>query len=1080
MKKNKIVVLLIALCYSIVAVSQIVPTDIDGLSLWLSADSIKQEDGTSVEMWASNAEDGVLVSQVIATAQPTLVKSVAELNNKPVVRFDGNDYLNGGVSFLNIGKKGQTTFIVAKSNTANGSFYAKSLAGAAPNRYFFIYEDGTLSDIVVNSTGKQSALAAVSKLGKYDLLSTSVDLSGGEMTLFQQNVGLKTRESPITSNFTSSYNFLIGGYNNESGGIPPVASLYLNGDIAEMIFYDHALTRIERQSIENYLRLKYNLGPERPQFSLGNDTIVSYGFKPITFSLPDSSYLSDAEIVWSNGQTSKSIQVSQSGTYSVNVVDSWGYVYGDTIAATYPNPTLIQNQAICQGQDLTWDCGLTGAYTYLWSTGETTRAIKISEEGDYYVKITDNQGYSITTPTIHISIDSFALQASLGADREICGGNSIGLVLGAEKAVHYLWKDGNTNATITPDVSGIYSVVVTNVSGCVAKDTVSITVQNMAPIADFSFSNACESQSTVFTSNSYTLDGAQIVKNTWVFENDTLYGSPVEYTFPTSGEYEINLISDNDEGCSAILHETVSIHAIPQVSFSPSVVCQYTPREIVSLSTIAEDSIESYTWDVAGVTTHDTITVISSDTVGIIPMTLSITSNTGCTASFSDNIRVMASTKIEIAQTGHCLGDTLLFSDATQYSPYNQMQQAYWLLDGTMEASYSSMIWHKPTDTLSHTMALYVKTMNGCTNVCEHQFFVHSVPLPKLDTIYACVNHDIVLQNKGTSIDSITNYRWNVADSLLYDVEHPIFSLSSPGIYPLSLWVETEVACDNSVSSAIIVDKPPIAKFTFFPEKGAEPLLVTFTNKSESAFSYKWIFEGTDVSYEEHPEYLFLDKTTSYAKLISYSKHMCADSVIVKVPLTLEDERLQIVDFQTSIDEDGFISNTVQILNSGNVSISNMNIAVSSSDLPVLMEWWKGDLKPNDVLSYTFVSKQYDIRKSMPLYLCIDAEIVSPDYSQSFYSDRYCLDKTNDFTIYHVSPNPAKRKITLDFSTNERGVVTIVCVDEMGKIGMKEEFANMEPGYHSLDIDLIQLARGRYTIYIEQNNKRKVTRFIKE
>lgn len=1081
MKYKKIVCLLfVGLFHSLAIFSQSFPNTINGLALWLSADSIQQTDGSAIETWNSNANLGGSVSQAVATSRPTLIKTIPELNNHAVVRFDGNDYLDGGTSLLNIGNKGQTFFIVAKNTSTIGSFFAKSLYGPASYRFFLIYEGGKLYvSYGITSTLAYSAYGT-SKLGKYDVLSGSIDVGNGGVSFFQEGSGVQNIESKLVSNFTSNFNFLVGAYNNKYGTLPPVSGYYLNGDIAEMIFYDHALTKLERQSIENYLRSKYFPGTERPQFSLGNDTIVTNTLKPLTLAIPDSSYFTGAQIAWNTGESTKSIQVNQSGTYSVNVVDSWGYIYGDTIEVLYPSIFQLQNQTICMGDTITWDSGLSGDYTYLWSTGETSRAIKISKEGDYSVQVTDNQGYSATTKSVHVAVDSFTTQASLGADRQICKGNRIGLEFGAEKAVHYTWQDGSTASTIAPQVSGTYSVTVTDVVGCVVKDTVAITIQGVAPIADFSYTNACETESTVFTSQSYTLDDAQIVKNIWIFENDTINGDIVEHTFSTYGAHIVQLITDNDEGCSGILHDTIYINAMPQVSFSPSLVCQYTPREIVPTATIAEGTIVSLTWNIAGETTQDSVAVVSSDTVGIIPVTLSLTSNTGCTASFSDGVRVVASTKITIEQTGHCIGDTLLFADATEYSAYNQMQSAYWLMDDTLKANYSNMVWYKPTDTLSHTIALYVKTMNGCTNVREHSFFVHKIPQPALDTVFACVNSDIVLKNMGTSVDSIRDYRWSIADSLRYDLEHPIISLQHPGTYSLSLEVGTNVSCYNSATSVIVVDEPPFAKFTFFPEKGADPLFVTFTNKSESASSYKWVFADSVESEEVHPTFLYLDKATSYAKLIAYSDHMCADSVIVKIPLTLADERLQVVDLQTSIDADGFISNTVQILNSGNVSITNIDLVVSSSDIPAVMESWEGELKPNEVLVYTFVSKQYDMQKSMPSYVCVDAEIVDPQGYQSYYSDRYCIDKTNDFMIYNVSPNPAKREMTLRFSTNARGTVTIICVDETGKIGMKNEFPDIEPGYHTLELDIMQLARGTYSLYVEQNNKRRVARFIKE
>ena len=102
------------------------PAEIAGISAWWCADSVQQESGTPVSFWNNLVNTTESVSQTVADNSPTLVKDVSEVNNHAVLRFDGNDYLDGG-DILDVGNVGQTAFIVARSNGNNGNFYSKSL-----------------------------------------------------------------------------------------------------------------------------------------------------------------------------------------------------------------------------------------------------------------------------------------------------------------------------------------------------------------------------------------------------------------------------------------------------------------------------------------------------------------------------------------------------------------------------------------------------------------------------------------------------------------------------------------------------------------------------------------------------------------------------------------------------------------------------------------------------------------------------------------------------------------------------------------------------------------------------------------
>ncbi|MBI3258780.1 MAG: T9SS type A sorting domain-containing protein [Ignavibacteriae bacterium] len=94
---------------------------------------------------------------------------------------------------------------------------------------------------------------------------------------------------------------------------------------------------------------------------------------------------------WSNGATTQSIYVKKAGEYSVTVTDDRGCSsISPTIVFTVnikKTPNIKGNHAdstACEGNPITLDIGFgfTG-YSIKWSTGDTTRSIKVSKPGTY-------------------------------------------------------------------------------------------------------------------------------------------------------------------------------------------------------------------------------------------------------------------------------------------------------------------------------------------------------------------------------------------------------------------------------------------------------------------------------------------------------------------------------------------------------------------------------------------------------------------------------------------------------------------------------------------------------------------------
>lgn len=121
-------------------------------------------------------------------------------------------------------------------------------------------------------------------------------------------------------------------------------------------------------------------------FDLGPDTTICEG----QFLLLDatSSGTDTVTYRWTLGQTSPSIQVGQSGLYSVTVTIDNYCVADDRVSLTViplPKATLGPDTSLCLGQRLLLDATTTGSPQYFWQDGTLSPTYEVTQAGVYTV-----------------------------------------------------------------------------------------------------------------------------------------------------------------------------------------------------------------------------------------------------------------------------------------------------------------------------------------------------------------------------------------------------------------------------------------------------------------------------------------------------------------------------------------------------------------------------------------------------------------------------------------------------------------------------------------------------------------------
>ncbi|MFH1320688.1 MAG: T9SS type A sorting domain-containing protein [Bacteroidota bacterium] len=182
---------------------------------------------------------------------------------------------------------------------------------------------------------------------------------------------------------------------------------------------------------------------------------------------------------WSTGETTQTIAVDLIGTYSVTVFNCGGVTVESITISPYSSPPSFSLSAtdyvICNG-DSTWiTINTVSQASYVWSTGDSTKTIKVDSAGTYSVSVTNCGGTS--EDSITISLPSLPV-ASVSGNTTFCTGGSTTLTAGTVPSATYIWSTGDTAQSIDADTIGTYYLYVMN---CAGADTTNITVSNTPP-----------------------------------------------------------------------------------------------------------------------------------------------------------------------------------------------------------------------------------------------------------------------------------------------------------------------------------------------------------------------------------------------------------------------------------------------------------------------------------------------------------------------------------------------------------------------------------------------------------------------
>lgn len=238
--------------------------------------------------------------------------------------------------------------------------------------------------------------------------------------------------------------------------------------------------------ISPVVAVEVNAVPPKPVISANGPTSFCEGSSVTLQSSATSGNL------WSNGETSPSITISTNEILNLRVVAGVCTSAVSDPVETIVNPVPfmpvilpIGPTTFCEGGSvLLQSSAPTGN---VWSNGATSQEITVSNSGDYSVQVVLNGCSSAVSPVVPVLVQAKPLvQAS--PDQTISAGQSV--TLSATGAESYQWSplsglipSNGQGASVlaSPTSTTLYIVTGTSANGCVASDSVLVTVSGVLP-----------------------------------------------------------------------------------------------------------------------------------------------------------------------------------------------------------------------------------------------------------------------------------------------------------------------------------------------------------------------------------------------------------------------------------------------------------------------------------------------------------------------------------------------------------------------------------------------------------------------
>jgi gliding motility-associated-like protein len=457
----------------------------------------------------------------------------------------------------------------------------------------------------------------------------------------------------------------------------------------------------------------------------------------------------------------------------------------------------------------------------------------------------------------------------------------------------WLWDFGNGNTSTLENPIAIYSnvgsydVVLIVYDSLSSNEKISSTYINVheEPVAAFqvnSPANGCVPLTSSFLDLSVT--NTSVVSWQWDFGDggSSNLQNPV-YTYLNDGNYSVSLSVIDINGCQNLVTEIdlLEIISIPVADFTYDISLSCDSSDIVSFenNTIIASS---FIWDFGDGTTSNMHNPIHNFSTGIFSIAL-YANNNGCvdTLLITDAIEIMGLSNLDftVDTNSGCEGLSVSFLDLT--NDYNTFLWDFG--DGLVSTLQNPT--HIFDSAGLYDISLTASISGYCSEniILPTQIEVFESPVISFEadnTLGCAVPFDVMfLEN---TLDA-SYWSWNFGDGSSSNIQNPLKTYFTTGIFDVSLLVENSNGCISNITftNYINVDQLPEINFNATPIVSCAGESISFTDLSSIGNTdWHWYFGDGYSSDSQHPIHEFTLPGFYDISLIS-GLNLCNDTLVL-------------------------------------------------------------------------------------------------------------------------------------------------------------------------------------------------------
>ncbi|MBU0765732.1 MAG: T9SS type A sorting domain-containing protein [Bacteroidetes bacterium] len=383
-------------------------------------------------------------------------------------------------------------------------------------------------------------------------------------------------------------------------------------------------------------------------YTEAGDDATACGLSYVLNAIPDTGstgqWQAQGGVTFGNASHPNStVTVTSSGTYSFVWCENIGYCSAcDTVIITFTEEitiNVIENNETCSGSDGSANIIVSGGntpYSYQWSTGATSVALSGLTAGIYSLTVTDAAGCTETATATIINPYPLLLSSSVTDETGTAGGSIDLTVAGGVLPYSYLWSNGDTTQDIGNLSAGIYTVTVTDYSGCTEEATVCVNYLCGLVLSITTTNSECGEETGTAT---VTATGG-VTPYSYIWSNGDILATADSLA---SGTYMVTVT--DDYGCSAVKMVNVADEGSATISLTSvhDAACNGEQNGAILISVTGSAPPFTFEWS-SGASTEDVMNLPAGTYYVIVEDTMGCIATAGYTIAEPEEISVSATT----------------------------------------------------------------------------------------------------------------------------------------------------------------------------------------------------------------------------------------------------------------------------------------------------------------------------------------------------------------------------------------------------------------------------------------------------